>query len=380
MSSAKKYDGGSTPGKMDPTGTVTVRRRYGQRLRGRWNALKGAIWDGIAEDDVLGLREQRALGSGDFTARLADDYQDFTDYEEPEDIRDILAQTRQSKVRAFMDWLNRQLKRGVLEVIHRGENPYIRASYEAGVQLTLDAFAEQTAMEQKKAQIPPPDIPQDGLSLNIDFTGAAEEVSPDVSVQGILGPRFGVDMRTLIRLYARNFEYLKNITEDTADAIREELVEGYINGENPRKIARSMNDRIDAIGKRRSTVLARTETINAATEGTLTRFEQFGGEKVTMVSEWLATDDDRTCPICHSLDGRAFTTDFIRNGSFHFEPSDGEPDSLEGTYPVRPPLHPQCRCALAPKPPNVWDIPPSKTNVLPSDGPVPNIQRKAAYA
>jgi SPP1 gp7 family putative phage head morphogenesis protein len=219
-----------------------------------------------------------------------------------------------------VNWLRRQIQNGPLEVVSREDNEFIRSAYQRGL---THADRELNAA---------------GLLVTVTGEGIG---APEVFNQG-------VHRSQLQRLYTRNFENLENIGEDTADAIREELTEGLARGENPRKTASFINDRVDAIGRYRSTVLARSEVINSFSEASLNRFEQHNADGVTVRSEWLATDDRRTCPICETLDGNVYTTEQVRTATFTYEPDENEPPSLGGEYPVRPPAHPSCRCALSP--------------------------------
>ena len=73
--------------------------------------------------------------------------------------------------------------------------------------------------------------------------------------------------------------------------------------------------------------LARTEVINAYTEGTLDSYERLGVEEVQGRAEWSTAGDDRVCPQCAGMEGAVFT---IREA--------------RGLIP----LHPNCRCAWLP--------------------------------
>jgi SPP1 gp7 family putative phage head morphogenesis protein len=291
-------DHGPGPNAVDPTQTTTLRRRYAQRLRGAWEPIKTEVRAGVRDRDVFGL-EADALADAD-------------------EVPPYRFRSNDSKNAAFIRWLREQIRNGPLEVVSRGDNEFIRSSYRRGL---THADKELNA-----------------AGLDVSVTG-----------EGISAPKVlnqGVHRSQLRRLFTRNYENLENIGADAAAAVREELAEGLARGENPRKIARFINDRVDAVGRHRSTVLARTEVINSFSEATLNRFEQFSAGSVTVRSEWLATDDPRTCPICETLDGRTFTIEEARSSTFTYEPTADEPASIGGEYPVKPPAHPQCRCCL----------------------------------
>lgn len=316
------YDGGVSRAELDPTGTTTIRRRYGERLRGRWSALRGAIRRAVVDRDVFGVNADGyglAAGRPSGSAVALAEWEDFEDYEEPEELQRILEDRREAAVDHFMTWLETQIERGVLKVIHRGENPYIRAAYRQGANKILKEFGAPG-----EAVLP------------------SQEDSTPVQIGG------PYRQRTLQRLYSRNFENLKGITDDTAQVIREELTEGLIKGVDVDTLGQRINKRIGTEGEYRSTVLARTETIYAHSEATVNEWENLQGEGIVSKSEFAATDDHRTCPLCKQTDGKVYRVDDIRSATFEYVAGEDEPDSLTGTYPVMPPVHPQCRCTLLP--------------------------------
>jgi SPP1 gp7 family putative phage head morphogenesis protein len=126
------------------------------------------------------------------------------------------------------------------------------------------------------------------------------------------------------------------------------LTTGLAEGINPKEMARRLTKELRTIQRTRAEVLARTEVINSYSEATLDRYERAGIEGATVSGEFATADDDRVCPICEAIEGAEFAADAMRDATFSFESSESEPDRLEGTYPVKPPVHPQCRCAILP--------------------------------
>lgn len=281
----------------DPTRTLPLANRYAQRLRGQLGHLNAAIRRGVEENDIFGLRP-------------IDTLQPVPD---PPPFR---FETDQEKVELFMRWLNEQIDRGILEVVGTEENPFIRSAYSRSVQ---DADTILNAQ---------------GVTV------------PETDLEAVFNTP--VHQRALEGLFTRNFENLTDITDDMAGAIREELTQGFARGINPNEMARNITGRVDAIGKHRATVLARTETINAYSTGTLNRYEDFGVTRVTVRAEFLTAGDDRVCPLCASLEGETVTIDTARNGTWEFTTEDEALAHLEGTYPFSPPVHPQCRCRWIP--------------------------------
>lgn len=81
----------------------------------------------------------------------------------------------------------------------------------------------------------------------------------------------------------------------------------------------------------RADLIARTETMTAANEGQRQSWDQATEAGLLTGDEkrvWIATDDERVCPICDELDGE--TTDL--DGEYPGDGGDG------------PPAHPDCRC------------------------------------
>lgn len=297
MSASTRTAALSHGGRKDPTQTTTIRRRYAQRLRGALGRIMAAAREGIVQDDVFGLRGGQAA-----LAELPEVFDYPTD---------------SGKIQAFLRWLRKQLRQDYLTVVTRNENRFIQAAYARGLKHATSALRE-----------------------------AGVDVPEDANVQAALN--LPIHQRTLQQLYSRNFRLLEGITRDMGREISEELTAGFAEGENARKIARRVSNRVQTVGKTRSEVLARSEVINAHSESTLTRFEGMGVDTVQH-GEWSAAMDERTCPICRHLDGQEFTIDEMRNGTFRFR-AEGEdvPDHLAGEYRLKPPAHPQGRCSILP--------------------------------
>lgn len=128
-------------------------------------------------------------------------------------------------------------------------------------------------------------------------------------------------------LAGRVFTELQGVNAAMAQSITRELTEGLTRGENPSVIARRMQDSIENIGKRRATLIARTEIIRAHAEGQLDAMELLGVEKVGVAVEWSTAGDDRVCPLCQPLEGVVM--------------------SLKEARGIIP-RHVSCRCAFVP--------------------------------
>lgn len=286
----------------DPTNTTEIRRNFLQAVKRRFRELRGAV------RTLAGYEEDRFHLTQDSRLADADDIERFP--------------TDQGKIRAFRQWLREYLDDNVLEAVPRrqvrnGEHwsaTYIRAAYRRGWQNARQRL--QNA----------------GLST--------EEVDEIFNL--------GVPQRQLKRLYTRTYENLQSISEEAAPVVADVLVKGLAEGINPRDMADRLVDEIETIQKTRAEVLARTEVINSYTTSTLDRYERAGVDGVGVSGEFSTADDQRVCPICQSVEGTVYGIQEMREETFTYKTDDDEPDSLGGEYPVRPPLHSNCRCAVLP--------------------------------
>jgi SPP1 gp7 family putative phage head morphogenesis protein len=251
----------TTSRSTDPTRTQTLRRKYASRLRAEFGDINTQIRAGIADRDVLGLRNEA------LAAPLPSQF----------------PRRQDRQIETFSAWLDRQLEQGPLETISRGENTYVRSAYSRGY--------EQAATELRKRGV-------------------------DVS-ETDLGETFnrGVRRETLQTIYTRDYSDLEGITAEVSKQSTRALTNGLVEGQNPRTIARSITDRVDKIGKTRATALARTSVIDAYAAGSLDRYERLGVSEVTgnaEVATWLTAGDARVCPECRALGGNTYTLDEAR--------------------------------------------------------------------
>lgn len=222
------------------------------------------------------------------------------------------------------------------------QNEYVKAlqrlfiTYKKGVLSYFEQNASQLSVELDIIGFDEA-IRQYGVQLVTDGAPITEEFARKSFTSGTMYgttalKRIGVDAvigesqadwRAIDALKVRNLSALRGITDETNKQIIKELTDGMQLGESIPKLRDRIAGRVDHIGKTRATVMARTEAINAFTQGAELRYAQAGIEKL----EWLTAGDDRVCPICGPLDGKVFTV-----ASRH----------------ERPPIHPNCRCAIIP--------------------------------
>ena len=247
---------------------TTVQRKYGSRLRGEYREINTAIREGVGDRDVFALQ-------ADALAKPPPSFE---------------FKTTDSKVAGFLRWLNRQQQRGVLSVISRGSNTYVKSAYSAGIRWAHGRLRD-------------------------------ENITTEVGVEGVFD--MPVHRSTLQLLFTRNYEALDGITNAVSKDVSRTLTGGFAQGHGPAKMARELTDRVDKIGMTRATTLARTESIHASTESTKQRYRDMGVEEVDIINH--APCEEICKPI---VEGGPYPIDDIPHGG--------------------PPFHPNCEGALLP--------------------------------
>lgn len=126
------------------------------------------------------------------------------------------------------------------------------------------------------------------------------------------------------------FNNIKAMTDELTTDLRQELERGIMAGEGIEKIKERVKSVFDS-SETRSEAIARTETTRAENYGKLQAFKT-SGEKLK--KKWVATEDDRTSPICQRLDGKTvgINENFV--------------DEKSGWEGPCPPSHVNCRSTL----------------------------------
>jgi SPP1 gp7 family putative phage head morphogenesis protein len=294
----------------DPTNTQDLREAFETAIRKRYRELRGAILRTIGYDqDAFELVGNKIDAGGPY---------DFP--------------TDKEQVEAFMRDLQEWIQEHFLEPVGFGpkrdgrhwSGQYIRGAYARGWQNA----------EGRLQQV--------GMSVSSSSVEEVLEVPVAVS--------------QLKNLYIRAFERLEGFTDDLAQTVREQLTLGLGQGKNPNEIARDMRKELGVMGKTRPSkgfgarlqTIARTEIINSYSDATVSRYRRAGVDGVSLSGEFSTAGDSRVCPICEALEGDVFSLTDFEQATFEYEPSEDEPDSLADEYSVKPPIHPNCRCAILP--------------------------------
>jgi len=279
-----------------PTNTFTHQQQFSERLRGVLSRINARLREAIDEQDLFNLRSEA----------LVDD--------PPEEIFET--DNRRTALRGFLAWLREQLNDEFLTVVGPDRNQFIRAAYIVGL---------RNAHQQLD-------------DLDVSFVRDTEQL--------LSRP---IHISALRELYTRTYENLVSVRDDVAQAVRDELLEGFQEGRGPRDIARDLTDRVDSIGKHRATMIARSEIINAHSTGTIKRAQELNRDADTEIAaghgEWDAAMDSRTCDLCAALNGVQFRLDEMENKTISVLESAALPQTFIGNaFRLKPPIHPNGRC------------------------------------
>lgn len=316
----------SNPLLLDPSRTSLLRQRFVAEVRKRFARLKAKVLRLIDSEDALGIRADSKSGHvavnelnietvRDGSANDARDKRAVTDNYRA----DIVTNTRwrflssADKARAFAEWLAGEitdeiLKKSISESQNEWWLKFIAEGYKKGAGRAFDDVRKpgRTATSQQ--------------SVSDFYRGTKDE---------FLRSSFGhpESLEKVKLLASRVFTDLKGVTEEMATQMKRILVEGLVQGQNPREMARALANRVDKIGKTRAILIARTEIIRAHAEGQLDSLEKLGVAEVNVAVEWSTAKDERVCPKCQPLQGMVLSIKQAR-----------------GMIP----RHPACRCAWVP--------------------------------
>lgn len=302
---------------FDPTKTLTLRNSFVRSVNRRFRELITVIRKAIIDEDCFGLTDILVQ-----TDLVPPGYKAFN------------FPRTSDKVDGFMNWLRRQIDKGLLETSEfqrvgqslegAWTNVFIQDSYKRGL--------IRARSELRKGGYAVPSIEESG------------------GVEALFGSPFHVDR--VGALYTRVFNELRGITTIMENQISEILSQGLIDGNNPNLLARKLVAAIDGTGigsldlpisyisprtgkvvsyvmpaKQRAQTLARTETVRAHHLANIQEYKNWRVEGVTVIAEFVTAGDDRVCAECAGYDGNQYTL-----------------EQAELMIPV----HPNCRCVVIP--------------------------------
>lgn len=287
--------------KLDPTRTTTLRNSFVAEVDKRFNALKKLITEAIIDRDCFGLKPGNEGKLITFAVPGANQNDPLPAKEQ------YKFNTSSEKVDEFMEWLNIQEEKGILQTTRLNQvgtaarepwtNVYITDSYKKG--------RRRAVYEMKGVGMQPPE----GMGISMGFAANTP---------------FHADRVGL--LYTRTFNDLKGIDQAMDSQISRILAQGLADGDGPKELARKINQKVDGIGKNRARTLARTEVIRAHHSGMIGEYRNWGAIGVKVQAEWV-TAGFNVCPECQAMEGKEFTL-----------------NQIEGMIPK----HPNCRCMALP--------------------------------
>ena len=306
---------------VDPTHTLSTRRRFVADIDKRFRALKKEVIEHIEAGSLL----KRDNPFGGFTINVTasewrsrydpDRIPEFLEWLEEQNNKFILSKSG-SGIQVFpsqttplfpgqasFDAKTQTTTRVLGGVEGRWTDIHIRSAYQKGVQ--------QARINLRKQGI---DIPS--------FESTAEGLS------GVFNAPFHADRVQLA--FTQTYSGLQGVTKAMEAPIARTIALGMAEGRNPKALAREIariKGTIDKAGLNRARTLARTEVIRAHHGANIAEFRAIGIEEVIIKAEWLTAGDNRVCPRCESLEGQIFKLDEIE--------------------PMIP-LHPNCRCVAIP--------------------------------
>lgn len=262
---------------QDPTKTKGLRHQYEKELEKRFRRVMKSILSQIGKKNEFGLVVNKKYAFA----------------------------TDQAKVAAFQSWFEKAINKALFG------NDLSRDFDRAAEKFWGNSFAN---IAYRRGL----------LKAVADIKRSGGKVS-DAYIKDAMSQGFHAD--TLKRLYQRQFDDLRGITNSMSKKIGEALADGLAKGKGPMELARIINDRVEKIGITRARLMARTEIISAFDEASLNVFDQAGIIGIELEPELLTAGDDRVCDICEEAARQAYTVETAR-----------------GVLP----LHPNCRCAWAP--------------------------------
>lgn len=297
--------------RIDPTRTITLRKKMERDLTRRFSVIKRAIRDLLFSQDAFGLKkgapnEASRLGRLQTANTVPDgNYNsgyNFCTSDSVVNTRWAFLSTDQ-QIKSFELWLQQQLNTQLLQ--NELWEQYVQDAYAKG---------QGRAFEDTMRGIKAAGQNQDFFNgTKSEFLRSAFGHPPSVEKVKILAGRVFTD--------------LKGVTEAMATQLSRTLVDGLIRGDNPNVIARNLNQQVTKIGINRARTIARTEIIRAHAEGQLDAFDRLGVTELGVMAEWTTANDTRVCQLCDPLEGVVLT-----------------PQEARGLLP----RHPNCRCAWVP--------------------------------
>lgn len=183
-----------------------------------------------------------------------------------------------------------------------------------------------------------------GLERWKQFAARDPALKASASVTAL--PEWIEDPEVIDALEDEMFYFAQEIDQNTADALRDALLEGMEAGESVAGLKARVQDLGDEWAEGyRAECVARTESCRAYSKGHVEAWRSTG---VVDRKVWVAAGD--ACPFCRDMDGTVVGLDenFFDEGDEQEVDWEGKTLVMSQDYSdvVGPPLHPNCRCAV----------------------------------
>lgn len=174
-------------------------------------------------------------------------------------------------------------------------------------------------------------------------------------VQGGLALVFAGDTENEFHMTSKIIEKLRRGTQkmatgfndETLERLNKTLAEGIQAGEGIGDLKARVNGVYEGIDSYRSERIARTETIKASNSASVDAYRQTG---YVTAKQWVINPD--ACEQCEEFDGKIIGLDdnFLDLGQSYTIGSGDDEQTFTNDYDTieEPPLHPNCRCTIAP--------------------------------
>ena len=302
----------ATTGGVDPTKTITIRKRYGQKINGRLLAVERNVATALVDLDVLGRSNklfvmQAGLPPPRAWAGLAPTAQ----------IERFRSWLRENWIAVFgLDFDEADALTGGPDFV----DVAIILAYTRAVAQADAKFRRAVAVE---GGVVPPGTPS--VVAKIIRDARIRSVFPAVPEQVLRQARHQGAIDFLLNA---NYREIQGVGQAFESRIVRQLTLGVSRNTPIREIVRNIHEQT-RLTMRQANALARTEIVRAHAEATLNRFEDLGvsGVGAAVEMEFTTAGDTKVCARCEGLEGVLFTIDEAR-----------------GVIPV----HISCRCSWFP--------------------------------
>lgn len=145
------------------------------------------------------------------------------------------------------------------------------------------------------------------------------------------------------------FKFAEKMGQTSVEEIRELVMRSDAEGWTVTELQRQLQDKFTDWSDIRAETVARSETIRSANAGSKEGYRQSGIKAV----RWITFPDDRRCEWCAEMEGKivGISDNFFQQGDvFTISDAEGNQHAMHLDYEDvgHPPLHPMCRCSIAP--------------------------------